>query len=263
MLAHPSYCISPPEFPRSAKYDNAFTRDQSRSGSNAFWLAEWVCERLPLRPGMRVLDLGCGDARSSLFMTKEFGVEVWAIDLHANSDDNQAMLQRHAVADCVFPLTIDARRLPFAQRFFDVIVSIDAYQYFGSDDFYAKYIARMLRPDGLIGLVGGGLRTEWRGTDCIPPHIQRWWVPDHWALHSGPWWADRLNRSGCYEIETVEDMQNGWRHWLAWQRWAYPDNAREINALEADAGRNLVYWRVIARRNARNEDFTSWNPYGS
>ena len=34
-----------------------------------------------LEPGMRVLDLGCGKGLSSIFLAKEFGVQVWAADL--------------------------------------------------------------------------------------------------------------------------------------------------------------------------------------
>ena len=258
-----SHCATPPEFPRSAKYDQGFIPENSSSGSNALWLIEWLCEKLRLRPGLRVLDLGCGDARSSLLMAKEFGVEVWAVDLHRDPDLNHALVQRHGVDDRVFPMRIDARHLPFASGFFDVVVSVDSYHYFGSDDFYAMYIAKLIKRSGYLGLVGGGLHAEWPSIDAIPMHLKNWWVPDHWAMHSGPWWADHIDRSGCYDIETVGNMQDGWKHWLAWQRWAYPDNANEINALEADAGRHLGYWRVIARRNDCHQDFTSWNPYGS
>jgi cyclopropane fatty-acyl-phospholipid synthase-like methyltransferase len=42
------------------------------------WLTEWLAEALDLRPGMRVLDLGCGRAMSSVFLRREFGVQVWA-----------------------------------------------------------------------------------------------------------------------------------------------------------------------------------------
>jgi cyclopropane fatty-acyl-phospholipid synthase-like methyltransferase len=34
-----------------------------------------------LQPGMRVLDLGCGRALSSIFLHREFGLQVWAADL--------------------------------------------------------------------------------------------------------------------------------------------------------------------------------------
>ena len=45
-------------------------------------------------------------------------------------------------------------------------------------------------------------------------------------------------------------MPDGWRRWLDWQRAVAPDNAPEIAALEADAGRTLGYVRAVGRRRA-------------
>jgi cyclopropane fatty-acyl-phospholipid synthase-like methyltransferase len=45
-------------------------------GPNVLWLTEFVCEAMDLRAGMRVLDLGCGKALSSIFLAREFAVQV-------------------------------------------------------------------------------------------------------------------------------------------------------------------------------------------
>jgi cyclopropane fatty-acyl-phospholipid synthase-like methyltransferase len=37
---------------------------------------------------MRVLDLGCGRAATSIFLRREFGVQVWATDLWTNASEN-------------------------------------------------------------------------------------------------------------------------------------------------------------------------------
>jgi len=57
-------------------------------GPNSLWLTEWLCEAIDLKPNMRVLDLGCGKAISSVFLAKEFGVQVWAYDLWIKATDN-------------------------------------------------------------------------------------------------------------------------------------------------------------------------------
>ena len=57
-------------------------------GANALWLTEWLTEGLDLKPGMRVLDLGCGRANSSIFLHREFGVQVWATDLWFSASEN-------------------------------------------------------------------------------------------------------------------------------------------------------------------------------
>lgn len=64
-------------FPRSAKYDPEWVL-ANEMGPNARWLTEWLCEALSIEPGMRVLDTGCGRAMSSIFLAREFGLQMWA-----------------------------------------------------------------------------------------------------------------------------------------------------------------------------------------
>ncbi len=87
------------------------------------WLTEWLAEALELRPGMRVLDLGCGRAASSIFLRREYGVQVWATDLWFSASENIRRIRDAGVEDGVFPIRADARSLPFAAEFFDAIVS--------------------------------------------------------------------------------------------------------------------------------------------
>src|SRR5216684_3882090 len=99
--------------------------------SQPFWLTEWLTTALNLQPGMRVLDLGCGRASSSIFLRREFGVQVWATDLWISATENMQRIRDAGVEDGVFALHADARSLPFAPGFFDAIVCIDSYPYFG------------------------------------------------------------------------------------------------------------------------------------
>jgi len=69
------------KFPRASKYNPEWVLASASGGANVLWLAEWLSSALDLKPGMRVLDLGCGRASSSIFLHREFGVQVWASDL--------------------------------------------------------------------------------------------------------------------------------------------------------------------------------------
>jgi cyclopropane fatty-acyl-phospholipid synthase-like methyltransferase len=111
-------------FPRSSQYHPDWVLANTSGGANSLWLAEWLATALDLRPGMRVLDLGCGRASSSIFLRREFGVEVWATDLWFNASENIHRIRDAGVEDGVFPLHADARSLPFAQEFFDAIVCL-------------------------------------------------------------------------------------------------------------------------------------------
>jgi len=195
---------------------------------------------------MRVLDLGCGRASSSIFLRREFGAQVWATDLWFSPAENAQRIRDAGVADGVFPVHADARSLPFADEFFDAVVSIDSFMYFGTDDLFLANLARFLKPGGALGIALSGLTGEIEGAP--PEHLRAFWTPELWCLHSAAWWRRHWERTGIVEIDLADEMPDGWRRWLDWQRAIAPDNAVEINALEEDHGNHLAYVRVVAHR---------------
>lgn len=108
--------LSPAEvrerFPRSAAYPLDWIQ-AGGMGSHPLWMTEWLSESMHLQPGMRVLDLGCGRARSSIFMAREFEVQVWATDLWIPARDNWRDIRTAGLEQRVFPIHADARSLPF------------------------------------------------------------------------------------------------------------------------------------------------------
>ncbi|HTD61769.1 MAG TPA: methyltransferase domain-containing protein [Gemmatimonadaceae bacterium] len=214
-------------------------------GANSLWLTEWLTEVMNLRPGMRVLDLGCGRAASSIFLHREFGVQVWATDLWFSVNENLKRVREAGVDDGVFPIHADARSLPFAVDFFDAIVSIDSFPYYGTDDRYLSYLARYLKAGGQIGMAGAGLMRE---VQSPPSHLKDWWEQDFWCLHSAAWWRSHWAKTGIVDVEVADSMPDGWQVWLNWHKSEYPDNAAEIRSLEADRGEYMGYVRCCGRR---------------
>jgi cyclopropane fatty-acyl-phospholipid synthase-like methyltransferase len=239
------WCVSD-RFPRSSKYHPEWVMASVSGGANSLWLTEWLAEELELKPDMRVLDLGCGRAASSIFLRREFGVQVWATDLWFSASENFQRIQDAGVSDGVFPIHADARSLPFAADFFDAIVSIDSFIYYGTDDLYLNYLARFVKRDGPVGIVGAGLLREIEGP--VPIHLQEWWTHDLWCLHSPAWWRWHWERTGVVEIDLADTLPDGWQLWRAWHKAIAPDNAVEIAAVEADRGSYLGYVRVVGRR---------------
>jgi SAM-dependent methyltransferase len=235
-------------FPRSSKYHPEWLLASVSGGANSLWMTEWLSTALDLRPGMRVLDLGCGLASSSIFLRREFGVEVWATDLWFSASENVQRIRDAGVDDGVFPIHADARSLPFPDEFFDAVVSIDSFFYYGTDDLYMNYLGRFVKPGGAVGIAGAGLMQEIEG--AVPEHLQEWWTPDLWCLHSASWWRRHWERTGMMDIEVSDTMPDGWQLWLEWHRTVAPDNEVEIKALEADRGSFLGYVRVVGRRRA-------------
>src|SRR3954454_2353001 len=95
-------------YPRSAGYSVRWMVDGAM-GPNTLWQAEALADHLPLEPGMRVLDMGCGTASSSIFLAKEFGVEVWATDLWIRPEENLRRVTEANVEDRVDPRHAEAR----------------------------------------------------------------------------------------------------------------------------------------------------------
>jgi cyclopropane fatty-acyl-phospholipid synthase-like methyltransferase len=233
------------DFPRSSKYSMDWLKSCVSGGANSLWLAEWLTEKMPLESGMRVLDLGSGRGASSIFLNREFGVQVWSVDLWFGVDERAQRIRDAGCHKSVFALHADARSLPFSQGFFDAVVCIDSFMYYGTDDLFMNHLARFVKPGGLVGIANAGLTQEIDGP--IPDHLARWWEPSMACLHSADWWARHWSRSGVVEVETADAMSEGWTKWLQWQYAVAPDNRVEIEALKADQGRNLGYIRAVCR----------------
>jgi SAM-dependent methyltransferase len=233
-------------FLRASRYHPDWVIANASGGANALWLTEWLTSAMNLRPGMRVLDLGCGRAASSIFLRREFDVEVWATDLWFSATENIQRIRDAGVEDGVFPLHADAHALPFAADFFDAIISIDSFPYYGTDDLYLNYVAHFVKPGGPIAIAGAAVVRELDG--AVPDHLRDWWTQDFWACHSASWWRHHWERTGIVDIDVAGTMPDGWTLWLDWQRAVAPDNAREIAVVEADAGRYLGYMRLVGRR---------------
>lgn len=107
-----------------------------------------------IRPGMRVLDAGCGGGRNLVYLLRE-GFDVCAID-----GDPQAVARARELAASVAPsLSADAVRvgevehLPWPDGHFDVVIS-SAVLHFARDDAHFEAMVRemwrVLAPGGLL-----------------------------------------------------------------------------------------------------------------
>lgn len=242
-----------PRFPRSSAYDPQWMIDNVM-GPNPLWLLEWLGAALELTPGARVLDLGCGRALTSIFLAREYGVRVTAADLWIKPTENWERIQAAGCADTVTPVFAEAHDLPFADGYFDAIISIDAYHYFGTDDLYLSYLSRFLRPGGTVGVVMPGLLED---VDEVPEHLQPYWEPGFWSFHSASWWHRLWSRSGSVSVLDADVLKDGWRDWALWNEACaeLSDNdfvrdfgGREAQMLHLDGGRTFGFVRVVGQR---------------
>ena len=219
-------------------------------GPNVLWLTESLSQVIDLEPGMRVLDMGCGKAISSIFLAKEFDVQVWATDLWIKPTENWQRVRDAGLEKQVFPVHAEAHTLPFAHDFFDAIVSMDSYHYYGTDDLYIGHFVRFLKPDGQIGIVVPGLVQEL--TSAEPPeHLAPYWYWDFCSFHSPDWWRRHWEKTGFVEVELADMIPDGWKHWQKSgeisAEWL-DRSADEAEMVRTDGGKNLGFTRMVARR---------------
>lgn len=183
-------------------------------GPNCIVLIEELCKRLTLKPGMRVLDMGCGAGFTSIILAKEFGVTVFANDLWFSATSNYERFVKAGVSDKVFPIQAEAHNLPYADGFFDAAVSIDSYHYFGTDECYLyDHYARLVKTGGQFGLVNPGLTREFE--NGLPDDLKPLWEANMYAWHSSKWWSQMWQKSGLVEVTCAEDIPDGKNIWRA------------------------------------------------
>jgi SAM-dependent methyltransferase len=236
-------------YPRSVAFNPRWVLD-NLMGPNVLWLAEALSQVMHLERGMRVLDMGCGKAVSSLFLAREFGVQVWATDLWISATENWRRVSEANLTDRVFPIHAEAHALPFAEGFFDALVSLDAYHYFGTDDLYIGYYSQFVKDGGQIGMVVPGLQQEL--TEGLPEHLAASWPWDFCSFHSPDWWRHHWMKTGKVAVELADRVPEGWKQWLLWLEVCLAEGYRggeeEAAMLRKDAGQNLGFTRIVARK---------------
>lgn len=115
-------------------------------------------ERLGLRPGDRLLDLGCGAGRHA-FEALRRGARVVAFDYdEAELKDVASMTSAMAGADEIPPegrsgsVRGDATRLPYPDGSFDRIIASEVMEHIPDDGTALAELARVLRPGGTMAV---------------------------------------------------------------------------------------------------------------
>ena len=259
-------------FLRSNKYNPQFVAE-NQMGPSSLWLMEWLTEKIEIKEGMKILDLGCGRAMSSIFLAKEFGATVYATDLWIDVTENQKRIELFGLEDKIIPVKAEAHALPFAKNFFDMIIAVDSYGYFGTDDLYLSYITSFLKPGGIIAAALPGLMQEFDNFK-VPDHLLEkqengnvFWEPDCFTFHTKEWWYSHWMKTTLVDVEVSDILEDGYK------LWAVQENALELagynifpsmeETLLKDAGRYIGFVRMIARKHDQPSEGVMPHPWQS
>jgi SAM-dependent methyltransferase len=114
------------------------------SGAREFY------ERLPVAPGSRFLDVGCGSGQLALMAAKE-GLEVTGVDIASNWVE-RGRTRAQAEGLRVRFEEADAEALPFEDASFDVVASLIGAMFAPRPDLVAKELLRVCVPGGTIAM---------------------------------------------------------------------------------------------------------------
>ena len=165
------------EYVRSKKYETPELMAKIM-GPNPIKLEEELLSDNKIPAGSVVCDLGSGQGLTSVFMAKEYGFTVYAADLWSDPAENSVFFEKMGISSGeVIPVKADAENLPFEKSFFDAVVSIDSYNYFGRDP---KYLDEKLLPfvknGGLIYIAIPGMKKDCH--ENLPKELLLSWTPE-------------------------------------------------------------------------------------
>jgi cyclopropane-fatty-acyl-phospholipid synthase len=188
-----------------------------------------VCRKLRLRPGERLLDVGCGWGALIMHATRHYGVTALGITLsEAQAEYARARIREAGLEDRCRVEVLDYRALP-AELQFDKIASIGMVEHVGEERLrdYFSSLYRALAPGGLFlnhGIVSEAAarprgrmerleRTLWRRDAFIDQYVfpDGDLVPFRSVITSG--------ESAGFETRDVESLREHYaltlRHWVA------------------------------------------------
>ncbi|MGH2917932.1 MAG: class I SAM-dependent methyltransferase, partial [Solirubrobacteraceae bacterium] len=215
---------------------------------------ETVCRKLGLKPGERVLDVGCGWGSFPIHAATRHGVDVVGITL----SEPQVRLAREraaaaGVADRVEIRVADYREL-LGERY-DAIASIGMVEHVGDAniDAYARHLAALLDSGGR--LLNHGIARLRHGEPEAGGFSERYVFPDAAPLHlSRVLFA--LEAAG-FVTEHVEGYQRHYERTLT--HWLTNLDADPERALALAGPERLRVWRLYLRaaRSGFQTGFTS------
>lgn len=149
-----------------AYWKDAKTLDQAQEAK-----LDLICRKLGLRPGMRVLDIGCGWGGTAKFVAQRYKVEVVGITV----SDDQYQLGKELCSG--LPIEIRMQDYRSLDGVFDRILSIGMFEHVGYKNYatFMRVVKKCLKKDGLFLLHTIGRNNS---TTNVDPWIDRYIFPN-------------------------------------------------------------------------------------
>lgn len=253
-------------YSKSSQYTDLNRIYAECSGPGGLKLAEFMAQKMGLREGAQLLDIGFEHGYQTCFLAKEYGVQATGIDPGRDRTDGALHvdhLMRNAklwdVQDRVtgIPVGVPDTKLPDSS--FDFVYSTTTFEmlrgFFG-EGMYRQAIAevlRVLRPGGIFGLGEPMHRDAPIPEDMLPLYTGGAGVgADNWVecFETAQHTADVCAAMGFTVLEYGEapDAQAWWLEYSQYDPYCIADPDGEPRIIRQDGGRWLTYGYVIAQK---------------
>lgn len=236
------------KYTKTKIFKNDFIKENIM-GPNPAKLLEELITLKEIPEKSTVLDLGCGKGVTSIMLAKEYGLRVFATDLWITPTENKKRFESFGLtSNEIIPIKSEAHELPYAEEFFDAVVSVDSYHYFGLDKEYLdKYLLPFVKHGGYLLFVVPGFKKDIH--ENLPPELLKSWTKeDLETMHDIQYWTDIIGHSNGAEIVSISEMQSFEECWNDWLECENEYAVSDRLSMNAGAGKYMNFISIILRR---------------
>lgn len=218
-------------------------------GPNPVKLEEELLSDHHIPDGGIVCDLGSGQGLTSVFLAKEYEFTVYAADLWSDPAENRKFFDEMGLnKEQIIPVKADATALPFEKNFFDAVVSVDSYNYFGRDPHYLDdKLLPFVKNGGYIYIAIPGMKK-----DChnhLPPELLLSWTPEQMEyMHDVDYWQGIVGQCKGAEVISVREMESNEEVWADWLKQENEYAVGDRKSMEAGGGKYLNFIEIVMRK---------------
>ncbi len=226
-------------------YTGAFFEDPSDTLEDAQRRKlEVVAEKIQLRRGERLLDIGCGWGTLVAHMAEHHGVDATGVTLSARQAEfGTDRIQTKGLTDRARILTMDYRQIP--RERWNKITVLEMAEHVGIQHFqkFMRQLNEMLEDDGLLFLQIAGLRRNWTAEDFNwGMFMSKYVFPGADASMPLSFVCKNLEKAG-FEIHSVENI--GIHYSLTIERWYRNWLKNREAVVKAYGERWFLLWEVF------------------
>ncbi len=239
---------------KSAKYGDLKRIYKEVSGPGGLKLTEFIAEKMDIKPGEKLLDIGTYHGYQTCFLAKEYGPFIIGIDPWEDSVDK---LMENAIIweieNMIIAIKIGLPDTYFADNSFDRIyctTTLEMIRGIKGEDGYKECLSeiyRILKPGGIFGM-GEPMNKDVEIPPEIYPYVSVGDMPAPWI----ECFSTLQNTVESFKAVGLKIIEADYAHdsQLWWEEYAEydPDPGNDVIVINQDKGRWLSFGYIISTK---------------